>query len=78
MTDKAIIETRRQSGRSTRLADLYIGIFLLTGRVEVLDHHDSENAHNELFHMVRWKLEKGYPEIYKNCDVKMRTITYRY
>ena len=62
----------RRSGRSTRLIDEYIQELFTTGRVRVLDHHSSREAHNDLFVRVitRLKVEHGFAGLEARKEIK--------
>lgn len=55
----------RRSGRTTRLADLYIQQLFTEGEVKITDHHPHHYAHEELARRIlrRLQAEHQYVEV---------------
>lgn len=56
----------RASGRTTRLADMYIQLLFATGKIYVTDHHKSERSNLMLVDIIRRRLDI---EHHVRCDV---------
>lgn len=73
MRDKALNPTR-QSGRTTRLVNIYIELLMLTGYVEPKDHFDDNRNHKLITQLVVRRLKDEHPEVWDNCDFTTTSI----
>lgn len=67
----------RASGRTTRLADMYIQLLFATGKVHVYDHYKSERSDLMLVDIIRRRLEIEHHvrcEVWLNC-IRLETAS---
>lgn len=65
----------RASGRTTRLADMYIQLLFSTGRIRIADHHSTERMNYYLADIILRRLRMEHPHL--NLDIKGNIIAIR-
>lgn len=64
----------RASGRTTRLADMYIQLLFSTGRIKVSDHHTSRLMSQHLTDIIARRLEREHKYIHYNINRDVITL----
>lgn len=65
--------SKRASGRTTRLADMYIQLLFSTGRISVKDHYDSRQMSRYLLDIIVRRLQMEHQGV--RFDIRENVIT---
>lgn len=68
----------RASGRTTRLADMYIQLLFATGRIRVADHHGTERMSRYLVDIIVRRLQIEHSRVRLDVSGNIITIERRY